>query len=274
MSIRTFRDIIDSVKNESLVLLLYFQGEPFLNKDVYSMISYARQAGLYVITSTNAHFFAREEDAERLIRSGLNSLIVSLDGITEESYRRYRIGGSLEKVLAGVENIMKARAAARKRLPRVYFQFVVMSHNEHEIEAAKILAKQYGVDKIFFKNVQIVHDENSSLLPKQLKYRQYEIRDEKLTVRGDAPNSCLRLWTGAVITWDGRQVPCCFDKTASHVFGTVDGKSSVQANLRSCSARDFRNRILKSRQSIELCAGCREGRTGIFRMLRNVLNLA
>ena len=273
MNLTAFREIIDSVKDKTLGLLLYFQGEPFLNKDIYSMISYARRAGMYVITSTNAHFFAKDEDAHQLIDSGLNSLIVSLDGITEETYRRYRVGGSLEKVLNGVEKIIRARTAAGARLPRVYFQFVVMSHNEHEIGEAKKLARQYGADKIFLKNVQIVHDKNFTLLPKEREYRQYEVKDEKLLLRGKVPDKCFRLWTGAVITWDGKQVPCCYDKTAAHGFGEVSGASSVHALLHSESARAFRQKVLDSRSSISLCAGCKEGRTGFLRQIKKALNI-
>ena len=71
-------------------------------------------------------------------------------------------------------------------------------------------------------------------------------------------NQCWRLWSGAVITWDGSVVPCCFDKDAQHNLGSMDTKG-FKAVWRNASYTNFRNALLKSRSEIEICKNCSEG---------------
>ena len=162
-------------------------------------------------SAQTATFSTKRTTRRRLIDSGLNSLIVSLDGTTQETYERYRVGGSLEKVLAGVRNVVKARDAAGKRLPRIYFQFVVMSHNEHQIDDAKKLTKQYGVDK----NI-LLKKPRSPIMKTPACFRTMNgtgSMKSKMTdcgFKGAVPNKCMRLWTGSVVTWDGPAPPLLF----------------------------------------------------------------
>lgn len=255
-TIETFKSIISPIGKDTLGLLLYFQGEPFLNKDIYKMISYARQQGMYVIISTNGHYFTNPDKVKDLINSGLNALVISLDGITQESYAKYRVGGRLQTVLDGIECIIAARKASKNRLPRIYLQFLVSSYNEHQIDEAKSLARKLGADKIYFKTMQIFHAEGVSFLPALRDYRRYDKNNGKLHATYGPVNKCLRLWTGAVVTWDGMVVPCCYDKKAEHAFGKVNGAVGIPEIWRSDALRSLRQRVLKSSRSIPICVDC------------------
>jgi len=91
-----FEKVIDESAWHLLYLTLYFQGEPYLNKKFHHMVRYASVRNIYTATSTNAHFLD-DETARATVESGLNRIIISLDGVTQKSYSAYRIGGQLAK---------------------------------------------------------------------------------------------------------------------------------------------------------------------------------
>ncbi len=107
------------------------------------MAKYASQKGIYTATSTNAHYL-NDANAKRTVESGLDRLIISIDGTTQDVYQQYRVGGKLEKVLAGARNIMKWKQELRSKTPFVFFQFLVVKPNEHQIEDVKRLAAEIG----------------------------------------------------------------------------------------------------------------------------------
>ena len=125
--------IIDQLKKELTYITYYFQGEPYLNKDFTDMVSYATKHNIYSATSTNAHYLT-DENCKKTIESGLSRLIISIDGVKQESYGKYRIGGSLEKVIEGTKNIVKWKKEMGSKTPFIMWQFIVFGHNEGEIE--------------------------------------------------------------------------------------------------------------------------------------------
>jgi len=103
-----FKKTVDEVHEHAFFLTLYFQGEPYLNPLFLDMVNYASQRNMYVGTSTNAHYLS-EENARKTVESGLDKLIISIDGTTQETYQQYRVGGQLNKVLEGTRNIVPGR---------------------------------------------------------------------------------------------------------------------------------------------------------------------
>src|SRR5688572_2799923 len=134
-----FSETIDQLSDDLLYLVFYFQGEPYLNPDFLNMVKYASQKKIYTATSTNAHYL-NDDNAKFTIESGLDRLIISIDGTTQEVYQQYRVGGKLEKVLEGAKNIIKWKKELKSKTPFVIFQFLVVKPNEHQIEDVKRLA--------------------------------------------------------------------------------------------------------------------------------------
>ena len=66
------------------------------------------------------------------------------------------------------------------------------------------------------------------------------------------------MWQGTVLTWDGRVVPCCFDKDAHHVLGKL-GRQTMQEVWHGEAYRDFRTALFADRASIPMCTNCSEG---------------
>ena len=164
-----FKETIDSIHKELLYLIFYFQGEPYLNPEFLPMVAYASKKKIYTATSTNAHYL-NDEMARKTVESGLDRLIISIDGTTQEVYQQYRIGGKLDKVLEGARNIVKWKKELKSATPFVIFQFLVVRPNEHQIEDVKKLGKEIGVDEVAFKTAQIYDYENGSNLIPTIDY--------------------------------------------------------------------------------------------------------
>lgn len=255
----TFKRIIDETHRELMYLILYFQGEPYLHKKFFEMVEYAAKKKIYVATSTNAHYL-NDENAKRTVESGLSRLIISIDGTTQETYEQYRIGGNLEKVIEGAKNIIKWKKILKSKTPHTIFQFLVVKPNQHQIEDIKKLAKEIGVDTVGFKTAQIYDYQNGSeLIPTIDYFSRYEKQsDGKYKVKNKMLNHCWKLWNSTVITWDGRVVPCCFDKDAQYQMGQMNGIGFNEI-WDSKTYREFRKSVLDSRGNIEMCRNCTEG---------------
>ena len=254
-----FRKTIDELHHRLMCLIFYFQGEPYINPNFLEMVKYAHDKGIYTITSTNGHFL-NDENARKTIESGLDRLVISVDGTTQETYEQYRIGGQLDNVLQGARNVIKWKKAMNASHPHVIFQFLVVRPNEHQIPEIYRLAKEIGVDEVKLKSAQVYdYEHGNPLIPTQTKYARYkEQKDGTWSVKHTLANHCWKLWHACVITWDGKVVPCCFDKDATHRLG--DLRSTPFRELWQGTAyQSFRKAILKGRDQIDICTNCTEG---------------
>ncbi|RPA66491.1 radical SAM protein [Cyclobacteriaceae bacterium YHN15] len=253
-----FQKVILETGNYLTYLHLYFQGEPYLHPRFTDLVQTADKAGIFTSTSTNAHYLSKK-NVDDTIASGLKQLIVSMDGTTQDIYQDYRIGGKLSKVTSGLELLLNRRKALNRKFPRVVLQFLVTGKNEHQIPELKKWAKDIGIDELQLKSIQIYNFENGSgLIPSDLKYSRY-VQDTagKWKLKKTIENKCWRMWQGAVITWDGKVVPCCFDKDGSHVMGNIAEKP-LQVIWNDPKYQTFRKILLEDRKQIEICKNCTE----------------
>lgn len=255
-----FSQTIDDIHKELLYLIFYFQGEPYLNTSFLEMVKYASDKGIYTATSTNAHYLT-DEAARKTVESGLDRLIISIDGTTQDTYKQYRVGGNLEKVIEGAKNIVKWKKELNSKTPFVFFQFLVVKHNEHQVEEIKRLAKEIGVDEVRFKSAQVYDYANdpNQLIPTIDKYSRYKKNsDGSYTPKNKLANRCWKLWHANVITWDGLVVPCCFDKDATHQLGNLKNESFKNI-WQNDNYKQFRGELMQGRKNIDICANCSEG---------------
>lgn len=253
-----FEKVILQLRRHLHSLTFYFQGEPYLNPSFLKMVAFAGQQNIYTSTSTNAHYMT-PANAKQTVLSGLDKLIISVDGITQEVYEQYRIGGQLDKVIAGTQEILRQKRLLKSSKPHVVWQFVVFRNNEHQVDAVKRLGRELGVDQVKIKTAQIYDFENSNdLVPEQEQYARYKKTDAGYVIKNKLQNQCWRMWQGCVITWDGRIVPCCFDKDAQHQLGNLE-QESFQSIWHSPAYDQFRRAVLSSRRDIDICTNCTEG---------------
>ncbi|MCK4653540.1 MAG: SPASM domain-containing protein, partial [Candidatus Cloacimonetes bacterium] len=256
MEFSTFKKVIDEIKEKSFMVVLWNQGESYLNKDFLKMVKYVSDNGLFTLASTNANIDIQAEDT---IKSGLDSIIISLDGTTQETYNKYRVNGNLNRVLENVRELIQTKKKLKTKNPLIRWQFLVMKHNEHEIEEIKKLAKELQVDNLELKTVQIYSkDDINNFLPQNPKYRRYKIKGNNFELKFGIKNRCRRIWTNAVVNWDGEVAICCFDKDVEYKVGNI--KNTPLSKLwKSEKIHKIRNQILKDRKEIPICRNCGEG---------------
>lgn len=253
-----FKNWIDQIKDTGFYVQLFFQGEPYINKNLPEMIKYAQQNKIYVSISTNGHFI-NANNIDKILEAAPDKLIYSVDGLDEETYQNYRVGGKFAQVDSALRNLVKRKRQLRLKKPFIEFQFIVMKQNEHLLEKVKAYCKEVGVDKLVFKTMQISSYENAlKFLPTNKKYRRYIIDDNSFRIKAEVKNHCFALWRTAVITWDGKVVPCCFDKDADFTMGILNGKSFYEI-WNSENYNKFRKSILTDRKQNKMCTNCTEG---------------
>ena len=254
-----FRKTIDELHKQLIYLIFYFQGEPYINPGFLDMVKYAKDKGIYTITSTNGHFL-NDVNAKKTIESGLDRMIISVDGTTQETYENYRKEGNLESVLQGARNIVKWKKEMNSATPHTIFQFLVVKPNEHQIDEIYKIAEEIGIDEVKLKTAQVYeYEQGNDLIPTIEKYSRYKKNtDGTYSVKNKLLNHCWKLWHACVITWDGLVVPCCFDKDAQHRLGDMKDKP-FQEIWQGEDYDKFRKQLLKGRDQIDICKNCTEG---------------
>jgi len=255
-----FRRIIDQARDHVFVILLWEWGEPFVHPGIYEMIAYAKQNGIQLLTSSNGHLFARGDNAEKVVRSGLDNLIIALDGLTQETYTRYRQDGDLEAVLAGIRAIVAKKKELNVQTPRINLRFIVMKHNEHEIPDLGGLAESLGVDELTLKTLFPGHDidpatdRDNEFIPENPDFRRFKYTDDFSRIRR-THNPCPNLWRAAAIHWNGAVCPCSFDKAEEYTLGNVN-----QAPLKEIWLGEpyiaMRRKFRTDWESIPVCSHC------------------
>ena len=169
----------------------------------------------------------------KIVASGLRHLIISLDGVNSKgTYRKYRQGGDVELVFENMNKIISAKKSSGLEMPVIEWQFLVLKHNEHEIQSAMELAEELGVDQFVSRSANFPYDhystsnqarleeEEITWMPTDPKY--WEHRTALFKRKGYLWNgACDHLYRGMAIAPDGHVSPCCYDYSNRQDFGNL-----------------------------------------------------
>ena len=273
MELDLFKKIVDEVQDYVFLMALWGWGEPFINPDIYDMIAYARSKGIRLIASTNGHFLKGRREAERLIRAGLDVLIIAIDGSTQETYQLYRRPGTLDSVLQGVRTLAEQKRALRADLPLINIRTVVMRQNEDEIPAMVELARSCGADMLSLKTMNPLTNDPYSLdatpqddsddpfvpiNPHYQRFRYHEGGHLRIRVRR---NPCKRLWNNPKILSEGSVVMCTCDVAGTFPLGDVNTESLEQIWM-SAGYGQKRRQFHADWQKMAPCCTCTYGYRG------------
>lgn len=257
ISLELYKKIIDEVKDYVFDVQLFFQGEPLINKNIDEMVKIARQSRVATIISTNG-MLLNADLSERLIKAGLDRLIVSIDGTTQEVYEKYRKGGNLDQVLVNVKTLVELKKRLKSRFPIIECQMVVFKHNQHQVNEFKQLSKTIGADLSTIKTAQIHDYENKpEMIPDNEKYSRYVKRGGRWQLKKPLANRCSRIYQGCVVNSDGKVMVCCFDKVPHFPVGDLN-ESPLSVIWNSDEFNDFRTKVNSDRKSISICRNCSE----------------
>jgi len=252
MSLDVWHRTLADIRDSAFVVQFYFQGEPLLNKDLPQMIKEAHEAGLYTIVSTNAQAMTAHM-AEQLVAAGLDRIIVSMDGLSDESYNAYRVGGSLTQCIHALSYLRDAKEQLGGRTT-IELQVLRLKTNEHEWKSFRYAYKRLGADRLVFKTAQLYdYTHGHPLMPSDKRYCRYVLGKDGLYHRRPLSKGCWRVWSGAVITTNGEVLPCCYDKAHAHMYGNIM-ESPLKELFHNEKATVFRQAAF--RQTPQICKEC------------------
>ncbi len=252
MDFWVYKKIIDEIpEKETKTISLYNYWEPLMHKQIWEFVSYAKQSWIKNIKiATNGTFLTTNKSVE-LIKSWLDYISISIDGTSQDIYWQFRVGWNLNLIIKNINTLVKLKQKLWK-WPVIELQFIIMSHNESQVEAIKKLAQKLWVDVLRYKTVLIKEKQWSHLIPKDKKYSRY--------LNFEKTNSCKKPIEWIVINVDGKVIPCCYitDKYIDvHSLWNV-----VETNLvdlyNSKKSQDFVNSVVNDKQSVEYCRDCEE----------------
>jgi radical SAM protein with 4Fe4S-binding SPASM domain len=258
MRLGNFQKVIDSLPASVVDLYLWGQGEPFMVPDFTEMIRYAVSKGYRTIVSTNGHFLS---DADSIVSSGLDTLIISIDGADKESYEYYRIGGDFGTVIDGIRAVSSS-VRRHGSGPRIILQCLLTQKNDSDLRSVESLACEIGADSVEFKTLQAGFIEDGELfLPDNSKHTRYYV-DGEGTMKTDRVwylrDRCLRLYYSLQIDWQGNVLPCCFDKDSENIMGSALNEP-VSEIWNGDKYRSFRRLLNKKGRVLPMCRDCTEG---------------
>jgi len=259
MPFSSFEKVIDEIGDYLINLTLWNFGEPMLNKDIFNMINCAKKKKIFIRMSTNGHFLTQENN-KALITSRLDDLIISLDGASQETLSKYRVGANFDTIIKGIAALVEEKRKQKSKYPFIEIQFILMKHNEHEIDKIKKIAKNIGVDKLTLKTVSLEientkeeREKMKNYLPTKEKYSRYK-DDDKLKAKR-VGNNCIRLWLSSVVNWNGEVVPCCYDAEGNFAFGNAFKKPFKEIWMGD-KYTNFRKAVSTNKKNIKMCSNC------------------
>jgi MoaA/NifB/PqqE/SkfB family radical SAM enzyme len=258
MTLENFKFIVDSMHPKTTHIDLFLAGEPLLNSLWAKMTRYAADKGKKVMISTNATFLDKYIDD--VFSSGLDKLMLAIDGATEETYLKYRVNGDFDRSIAAIKKLCDRKKELNAVKPDLVLQFIVMRHNEHEIPAIMQLGKELGVDRVELKSVSLnslkSEDEKMKIqddwLPVNEEYSRYTVEGSSIKIKHD-PNYCYWIWS-SVIHWNGNVTTCCYDFNGDHTFMNVFKMGGYQKTWKIKEYGKVRRAMLK--RELKLCKTC------------------
>jgi MoaA/NifB/PqqE/SkfB family radical SAM enzyme len=256
----TFRSFIDELGGSLLLIVMWCWGEPLLNPDIYRMIRYARDHGVLCHLSSNMNVPLTDEQARSLVASGLESLVVAADAVSQHTYQAYRVGGSIDQVVENTRKIVTAKKALQSETPKVTLRAVAMRHNEAEIPKLAEMAEELGVDyfsvKSTFLPATVKSEVRRRFAPKTVDLQRYRSGSRRTGIPSRSRFKCVRPWKRLTLLATGEVVPCEFDYRALYPFGRANRSVSFTNTWKSGRGRAFRAIFNWGRNNYYFCKIC------------------
>lgn len=230
MNFEKYKKVVEEMAPWLYEIDLNNWGEPFLNKDLVGMVEFAHGKGIRTSVNTNLNVPFTGEMAKQIVNSGLDVLYISMDGITQKTYEKYRKGGNIYKVLENINLVSETKKRLGKKTPKIMWQFLVMKHNEHEMRMLEEVRQKLGVDELALGNVRsdmgkevFTSDKEKvagtqNWLPSTDSLSRYDYAKGE---RKNKKNSCGFLWFVSIVNWNGSVAPCCGNYNEKFDFGNA-----------------------------------------------------
>jgi radical SAM protein with 4Fe4S-binding SPASM domain len=247
-----FKKIIDQTRGYTRILWLDHFGDPLYNPVLDKMIAYAKQLDIETRISTNPTSLSKKK-IEKLLASGIDRILLSLDGTNQETYQYLRgANARYDKAVYNIEELVALKSASRKKSPFIEISMIRMQETETEIAAFKNQWDIPGIDKILIKQFKTWDDSDPDIV------RMAQDSQLSSAYRKPIEHPCVRPWFIVSVLWDGRVVPCCYDYDGKYIIGDLKTESLEQiwnnANMRRLRSQHIHNDF----EGNPLCAACKE----------------
>jgi radical SAM protein with 4Fe4S-binding SPASM domain len=252
-----FERLMEETSPHLLMVMLWGWGEPLLHPSFHETVRIARSHGVLPLLSTNGQLLEKEDVREKLLAHPPECLIVAIDGLTDETNSRYRVGSKMEPVLEGVRRLTEERRRLGQESPHLNMRYIVMKHNEEELDRVEGFARRHGFDSLSIRSLSTVEnrgDVQRNMAPSKPEWRAYEYRNGRRMKRETF--SCHIAFTCSAVFADGSVVVCDQDAHTSQVLGRFGNGRSFKNIWFGKEASSLRKVIRKKRDRIGFCREC------------------
>jgi len=261
MKLDDFKAILDKLGPYLIHVDLVNWGEPLLNENIFDMVKHAKQYSADIKIDTNLTCL-NEAGAEKLVKSGLDKIVVSMDGLNEDTYSKYRIGGDFKTVMGNLKLLLKKRKALRSSKPYITWQFLVFRHNEHEIDSAIKMGKKLGVDHVGITKA-FIGDKN--WIPLNSEYSNYhnETKESNLTFdyfKSNGNAFCNWPWEAVTINTNGSVSACCSVEEEKDDFGNFFHQPFEElwnSEMYQTARRHIKDKNIVNKHRRHICIECK-----------------
>lgn len=189
---------LDNIGKYLIMADLFNWGEPLLHPQIDNIVRMFHERRIFHHISTNLNIHNKQV-LEKVCDAGLDFLTISISGITQEIYEKYHQKGDINLVLDNLRHIINYKKKLKCINPIIELKYLVFKFNIHQIDEARNLAKEMGVD--IFRACYAGGPEDEIIPIKEVQKHLLYPGTGKL---------CSQLWRTIVLNSDGGVAPCCF----------------------------------------------------------------
>ena len=255
--------LMDEIGRYVLAIAFWQWGEPLLHPRISAMVARAHDHNILTLISTNGQVSPEEFDIGLLFDAGLDMLIISLDGIDQQSYDSFRKGGEASRTLRFAQAACRIKRKTGRTTPLINIRVVATAETESGIDNVREFARDIGADVFSVKAVSLYYDADTDnpVLPANRHYRsfQYQGKQEAEEYKKMLP-FCNKPWSWPTLLHDGTLLICECDHQSGQPLGNVfsDGFLGVWSGSRS-------GRVREQFPDLDFCRRCRYKLDDAFR---------
>jgi radical SAM protein with 4Fe4S-binding SPASM domain len=257
MDISLLKHLMDELGPYLLTASLWAWGEPLLHPRLEEILDIAQKHPVVTLLSTNGQDLYKEAVINALITAPPSYLIVAIDGLTDDTHSRFRVGAKLDPILSGVRRLAEIKQKKGMEFPRLHMRYMVMKHNEHEVPRLENFARENGFDLLTLRSLSIIdssRNTHQAFLPETKELRAYDYEGRNLIRRGDF--ICQQPFWFPTVFADGTVVACEQDYNAQQSFGKLSADHSFADLWFGPRSKTIRRIIRDTPESLSFCRNC------------------
>ena len=257
MDLSLFRDTMAEVGPYLLTASLWGWGESLLHPQLAGFLREAQKYKITVLLSTNGQNLDQDEVIDAIAEYPPTYLIVAIDGITDETNSRFRIGARLAPVIAGMRRLVERKKRMHRSLPILQMRFIEMKHNRHELPQVEAFAASLGFEMIAFRTLCIIASDLGISAHGRLAEGTTESGKDPCDGEG-VGHVCMHPFWFPTLFADGTVVGCDQDFNAQKPMGRISAGLKFRDLWTGAEAAAVRRVIRDESETLAFCRNCPE----------------